>query len=124
MATTDLSQTGRTELRRRLTLRSNAALVFASVGATAGLYSLFAFSLGTSGPSFIWGWVATVIGVAALCCMWAELAAHYPLAGAFYHWGTAVAGSRVGGGSAGSMASPCSRQLPAWTPASSATSRP
>ena len=96
MATTDLSQTGRTELRRRLTLRSNAALVFASVGATAGLYSLFAFSLGTSGPSFIWGWVATVIGVAALCCMWAELAAHYPLAGAFYHWGTAVAGSRVG----------------------------
>lgn len=96
MATTDLSQTGRTELRRRLTLRSNAALVFASVGATAGLYSLFSFSLGTSGPSFIWGWVATGIGVAALCCLWAELAAHYPLAGAFYHWGTAVSGPRVG----------------------------
>jgi amino acid transporter len=96
VAATEFSQTGRTELRQRLTLRSNAALVFASVGATAGLYSLFSFSLGTSGPSFIWGWVLTGVGVASLCCLWAELAAHYPLAGAFYHWGTAVAGSRVG----------------------------
>jgi amino acid transporter len=96
VAATDLSETGRTELRRRLTLRSNAALVFASVGATAGLYSLFSFSLGSSGPSFIWGWVITGVGVAALCCLWAELAAHYPLAGAFYHWGTVVGGSRVG----------------------------
>lgn len=84
------------QLKRSLKLKEAASLTFSTVGATAGIYSLFGFSLGYAGPAFFWGWLLVGVGVGAACLMWAELASRMPLAGSFYHWSTSVSGRRVG----------------------------
>lgn len=84
------------QLARKLNLRETASLAFSTVGATAGIYSLFNFAISTSGPAMFWGWLLVAIGVLAMCLLWAELASRMPLAGAFYHWGASVAGTRLG----------------------------
>lgn len=84
------------QLPRRLRFVETAALTFSTVGATAGLYSLFGFSLAASGPAFSWSWMIVGVGVGAMCLMWAELASHMPLAGSIFHWGTAVGGRGPG----------------------------
>lgn len=83
-------------LPRRLRLAQTAALTFSTVGATAGLYSLFGFSLAASGPAFVWSWLLVGVSVGAMCLMWAELSSHMPLAGSFFHWARAV-GNNVSG---------------------------
>lgn len=83
-------------LSRKLHLKETASLAFSTVGATAGIYSLFNFAISTSGPAMFWGWILVAVGVLALCLLWAELASRMPLAGAFYHWGASVAGTRLG----------------------------
>lgn len=83
-------------LPRRLRLVETAALTFSTVGATAGIYSLFGFSLASAGPAFVWGWLIVGVFVFAMCLMWAELASHMPLAGSMYHWARAVSGPRRG----------------------------
>lgn len=84
------------QLSRSLRLRETASLTFSTVGATAGIYSLFGFSLAFSGPAFFWGWILVGIGVGAACLVWAELASRMPLAGSFFHWGSAVGGRKLG----------------------------
>ncbi len=83
-------------LPRKLRMVQTAALTFSTVGATAGLYSLFGFSLGASGPAFVWSWLVVGLSVAAMCLIWAELASHMPLAGSFYHWAKAMGGRTTG----------------------------
>lgn len=84
------------QLSRSLRLRETAALTFSTVGATAGIYSLFGFSLSYAGPAFFWGWILVGLGVGAACLVWAELASRMPLAGSFFHWGSATGGRKVG----------------------------
>lgn len=84
------------QLSRSLRLRETAALTFSTVGATAGIYSLFGFALATSGPAFFWGWLLVGVGVGAACLVWAELASRMPIAGSFFHWASATGGRKVG----------------------------
>jgi amino acid transporter len=83
-------------LLRTLTGFASWAMTFAGVGATAGLFSLFGFSLASSGPAFFWSWPLCVAGTALVCLMWAEMASHYPLAGVMYKWPTILAGRATG----------------------------
>ncbi|WP_328591582.1 hypothetical protein [Aeromicrobium chenweiae] len=62
------------------------AVAFSAGGVSAGVYSLFGFSLGSAGPAFLWGWVLVGLGTFLLCIMWSELSSHYPLAGVMYEW--------------------------------------
>lgn len=88
--------TEQVHLPRRLRLSQTAALTFSTVGATAGLYSLFGFSLSSSGPAFVWSWLLVGVSVGAMCLMWSELASHMPLAGSFFHWAKAVGNNATG----------------------------
>lgn len=73
-------------LHRTLGAVSSIAIAFSAAGVSAGVYSLFGFSLAMSGGAFIWGWLLVGLGTFFLCLIWAELASHYPLAGVMYQW--------------------------------------
>jgi amino acid transporter len=83
-------------LRRTISGVTNGAMTYACAGITAGIFSLFAFSLSSSGPSFFWGWLLVGLSVGLACLVYAELASHYPFAASFYHWPVQLAGRRAG----------------------------
>jgi amino acid transporter len=83
-------------LRRTITGVTNGAITYACAGITAGIFSLFAFSLSSSGPTFFWGWILVGLSVGLACLVYAELASHYPFAASFYHWPVQLAGRRLG----------------------------
>lgn len=83
-------------LKRRLGVLQSTALLFAGVGASGGVYSLWTFSYGTAGPAFFWAYPLVGAGVALICLVWAELASHYPFAGTFYEWPRLLLGGRTG----------------------------
>lgn len=91
-----MSQSEPAQLNRSLRLRETAALTFSTAGATAGIYSLFGFSVSFAGPAFFWGWILIGLFVGAVCLIWAELASRMPLAGSFFHWSTSVGGRGFG----------------------------
>lgn len=80
-------------LRRTLGTVASIAIAFSAGGVSAGIYSLFGFSLTTAGPAFVWGWVMVGVGTFLLCLMWSELASHYPLAGVMYEWPRKIGGA-------------------------------
>ena len=83
-------------LKRTITGVTNGAMTYACAGITAGIFSLFAFSLSSVGPSFFWGWLLVGLSVGLACLVYAELASHYPFAASFYHWPVQLAGRRAG----------------------------
>jgi amino acid transporter len=83
-------------LKRRLGVVQSTALLFAGVGASGGVYSLWTFSYGTAGPAFFWAYPLLAAGVAVICLVWAELASHYPFAGTFYEWPRLLLGGHAG----------------------------
>lgn len=83
-------------LKRRLGVIQSSALLFAGVGASGGVYSLWTFSYGTAGPAFFWAYPLIAACVAFICLVWAELASHYPFAGTFYEWPRLLLGGGAG----------------------------
>jgi amino acid transporter len=74
----------------------NGAMTYACAGITAGVFSLFAFALESSGPAFFWGWLIVGASVFLACMNYAELASHFPFAASIYQWPTYLAGKRAG----------------------------
>ena len=93
---TAVGQADEPRLLRKLSKWGAGAVAFASCGATAGLFSLFGFSLGSSGPAFIWGWLLVAVVMGAVVLVFAELASHYPHAGSMYEWPSRLVGERAG----------------------------
>src|SRR3954453_4550282 len=83
-------------LKRKLSGFSTGAMTYACVGATAGIFSLFAFSLSSSGPAFFWGWIVVSFSLLMMYLVYAELASHYPYAGSLHQWPMRLAGRRTG----------------------------
>jgi amino acid transporter len=83
-------------LKRAITGVTNGAMTYACAGITAGIFSLFAFALGSSGPAFFWGWLIVGASVFLACLNYAELASHFPFAASVYHWPMYLAGRRAG----------------------------
>lgn len=83
-------------LSRKLSTFGNLAITYSGVGAAAGIYSLFGFSLGLSGPTMVWGWIIVGFAQGLISLLFAELASHYPYAGAVYQWTSILAGRRAG----------------------------
>ncbi len=83
-------------LSRKLTTFGNLAITYSGVGAAAGIYSLFGFSLGFSGATMLWGWVFVGLSMGVISLLWAELASHYPYAGAVYQWSAILGGRKAG----------------------------
>ena len=83
----DLAKFGyKQELVRTLGSFSTFAIGFAFISILTGMFQLFAFAYGAGGPASWWAWVIAVGGQMLFALAFAELAAHYPLAGSVYNW--------------------------------------
>ena len=51
-----------------------------------GTFQLFYFGFGSGGPAYWWSWPMVFAGQLMVALCFAELAAHYPMAGSVYNW--------------------------------------
>jgi urea carboxylase system permease len=88
----DLAAFGyRQELHRSLGSFSTFAAGFSYISILTGGFQLFFFAFAMAGPAFVWTWPVVVGGQMLFALCFAELAAHYPVAGSIYSWAKQVA---------------------------------
>jgi urea carboxylase system permease len=93
----DLATFGyRQELARTLGSFSAFAAGFSYISLLTGIFQLFYFGYGAGGPAFFWTWPLVFLGQFLVALCFAELAAHYPLAGGVYQWSRHVGSGAVG----------------------------
>jgi urea carboxylase system permease len=104
----DLAAFGyRQELDRSLGSFSSFAAGFSYISILTGVFQLFYLGFDNGGPAFFWAWPAVFLGQFLVALCFAELAAHYPLAGSVYQWSKQI-GHRAVGWMAGWVALACS----------------
>ena len=83
----DLARFGHTqELRRALGVYSSFAVAFSYISPSTGIFTLYFLGLGLAGPAFFWSWPIVVIGQLIVGLNFAEVSAHFPVAGSVYQW--------------------------------------
>ncbi|HEV3255581.1 MAG TPA: amino acid permease [Gemmataceae bacterium] len=93
----DLSSFGyRPKLDRTLGSFSSFAAGFSYLSILTGMFQMFHVGFGSGGPAFFWTWPAVFAGQFLVALCFAELAAHYPLAGGVYQWSKHVGSGAVG----------------------------
>lgn len=80
------------ELGRTLGSFSTFAAGFAFISILTGAFQLFFFAFGLAGPAFWWTWLVAFGGQMLFALCFAELSAHYPMAGSVYNWSKQVGG--------------------------------
>jgi urea carboxylase system permease len=104
----DLAAFGyRQELDRTLGSFSSFAAGFSYISILTGVFQTFYLGYGSGGPAFFWTWPAVFIGQFLVALCFAELAAHYPVAGSVYQWSKQI-GHRAVGWTAGWVYLACS----------------
>jgi amino acid transporter len=63
---------------------------------TAGIFTVYAYSLGTVGPAFIWTWPIVALGQIVVALVLAELAGRMPLSGYAFQWTSRLVNSHYG----------------------------
>jgi urea carboxylase system permease len=74
------------ELRRVLGVYSSFAVAFSYISPSTGIFTLYALGLGIAGPAFIWSWPVVALGQLLVALNFAEVSAHFPVAGSVYQW--------------------------------------
>ncbi|HEX9098348.1 MAG TPA: amino acid permease [Candidatus Dormibacteraeota bacterium] len=74
------------ELRRVLGLYSSFAVAFSYISPSTGIFTLFILGIGLAGPAFFWSWPIVVVGQLLVGLNFAEVSAHFPVAGSVYQW--------------------------------------
>jgi amino acid transporter len=83
----DLARFGyRQELRRVLGVYSSFAVAFSYISPSTGIFTLFILGLSLAGPAFFWSWPIVVVGQLIVGLNFAEVSAHFPVAGSVYQW--------------------------------------
>jgi amino acid transporter len=72
------------------------AVAFSIVSITTGIFLNYSYGLTQMGPAAVWLWPVAAIGQFLVVLVLAELAGHFPLAGANYQWSARLVGSRFG----------------------------
>ena len=72
------------------------AVAFSIVSITTGIFLNYSYGLTQMGPAAVWLWPVATIGQFLVVLVLAELAGHFPLAGANYQWSARLVGSRFG----------------------------
>lgn len=72
------------------------AVAFSIVSITTGIFLNYSYGLTQMGPAAVWLWPVAAIGQLLVVLVLAELAGHFPLAGANYQWSARLVGSRFG----------------------------
>src|SRR5437879_5618864 len=75
------------ELRRVLGVYSSFAVAFSYISPSTGIFTLFApIGLAIAGPFFFWSWPLVALGQFIVALNFAEVSAHFPVAGSVYQW--------------------------------------
>jgi urea carboxylase system permease len=80
------------ELHRTLGSFSSFAAGFSYISILTGMFQTSYLGFYFAGPAFIWAWIFVLFGQMMVALQFAQLAAHYPLAGSVYQWSKQVAG--------------------------------
>ncbi|MCW2719086.1 APC family permease [Pseudonocardia sp.] len=72
------------------------AVAFSIVSITTGIFLNYSYGLTQMGPAAVWLWPVAAVGQLLVVLVLAELAGHFPLAGANYQWSARLVGSRFG----------------------------
>src|SRR4026207_1473162 len=80
------------ELHRTLGSFSSFAAGFSYISILTGMFQTSYLGFLFAGPAFIWAWLVVLFGQVMVALPFAELSAHYPLAGSVYQWSKQVAG--------------------------------
>jgi urea carboxylase system permease len=93
----DLAALGyKQELHRSLGPFASFCSGFSFVSILTTVFQLFALGFGFGGPAFFWTWGLVFVGQFAVCLVFAELAARYPIAGAIFQWSRRVSSDPIG----------------------------
>ena len=89
----DLASLGyKQELDRSLGSFSSFAAGFSYISILTGMFQTSYLGFLFAGRAFIWFWPVVLFGQMMVALQFAELSAHYPLAGSIYQWSKKVAG--------------------------------
>ena len=80
------------ELHRTLGSFSSFAAGFSYISILTGMFQTSFLGFLFAGPAFAWFWLVVLFGQFMVALQFAELSAHYPLAGSVYQWSKKVAG--------------------------------
>ena len=75
-----------TTFKREMSFWGNVSLGFTYLSPIAGVYSMFAISLGTAGPPMAWALVIALVGQFFVALIFGEVVSNYPVAGGVYPW--------------------------------------
>jgi urea carboxylase system permease len=93
----DLAEFGyKQELHRSLGDFSSFAAGFSYMSILTGMFQTSYLGFAFGGRAFIWAWPVVFFGQFMVALQFAELAAHYPLAGSVYQWSKNVASKAWG----------------------------
>ncbi len=82
-----LAQFGyRQELHRTLGSFSSFAAGYSYISILTGMFQTSGLGFFFAGPAFVWAWLFVMFGQFMVALQFAELSAHYPLAGSVYQW--------------------------------------
>jgi urea carboxylase system permease len=82
-----LAQFGyRQELHRTLGSFSSFAAGYSYISILTGMFQTAFLGFAFAGPAFAWAWLVVMFGQFMVALQFAELSAHYPLAGSVYQW--------------------------------------
>jgi amino acid transporter len=82
------------DFKRTMSLWDNFSLGFTYLSPVVGVYSLFAFALGTGGPPMIWAVVIAALGQLLVALVFGEVVSQFPVSGGVYPWARRLWGPR------------------------------
>ena len=89
----DLASFGyKQELHRSLGSFSSFAAGFSYISILTGMFQTSYLGFYFAGRAFVWAWPVVFLGQMTVALQFAELSAHYPLAGSVYQWSKKLAG--------------------------------
>src|SRR5438309_6651469 len=76
----------RQELKRILGVYSSFAVAFSYISPSTGIFTLYFLGLSIGGAFFFWSWPLVALGQFIVALNFAEVSAHFPVAGSVYQW--------------------------------------
>src|SRR6476661_5654610 len=84
------------QLNRSMGLFSSLSISISCMCITAGIFTVYAYSLGIVGPAFIWTWPIVAIGQILVALVLADLAGRMPISGYAFQWTSRLVNSHYG----------------------------
>lgn len=84
------------QLNRSMGLFSSLSISISCMCITAGIFTVYAYSLGVVGPAFVWTWPIVAIGQVVVALVLADLAGRIPLSGYAFQWTSRLVNSHYG----------------------------